>query len=47
MTLLDGIFETVNGLQRRETPRAVVVPVDHDGVEFTTRYFRDIVRARW
>jgi VWFA-related protein len=43
MTLLDGIFETVNGLQRRETPRAVIVPVITDGVEFTTHYYRDIV----
>ena len=43
MTLLDAIYETVNGLQKRETPRAVVVPVITDGVEFTTRYFRDIV----
>ena len=45
MTLLDGIFETANGLQRRETPRAVVVPVITDGVEFTTHYFRDIVNT--
>jgi len=45
MTLLDGIFETVSGLQRRETPRAVVVPVITDGVEFTTHYFRDIVNT--
>jgi VWFA-related protein len=45
MTLLDGIFETVNGLRRRETPRAVVVPVVTDGVEFTTHYFRDIVNV--
>jgi len=45
MTLLDGIFETVNGLQRRETPRAVLVPVITDGVEFTTHYFRDIVNT--
>jgi VWFA-related protein len=45
MTLLDGIFETVNGMRRRETPRAVVVPVITDGVEFTTHYFRDIVNA--
>lgn len=43
MTLLDGIYETVNGLQRRETPRAVIVPVITDGVEFTTHYYRDIV----
>jgi VWFA-related protein len=45
MTLLDAIFETVSGLQRRETPRAVVVPVITDGVEFTTHYFRDIVNT--
>jgi len=45
MTLLDAIFETVNGLQKRETPRAVVVPVITDGVEFTTHYFRDIVNT--
>lgn len=45
MTLLDGIFETVQGLQRRETPRAVIVPVLTDGVEFTNRYFRDVVAA--
>jgi VWFA-related protein len=43
MTLLDGIIETVNGMRRRETPRAVVVPVITDGVEFTTHYFRDVV----
>jgi VWFA-related protein len=45
MTLLDAIAESVNGLRRRETPRAVVVPVVTDGVEFTTRYFRDIVNT--
>jgi hypothetical protein len=27
MTLLDAIFETTRGLSRRETPRAVIVPV--------------------
>jgi VWFA-related protein len=45
MTLLDGIVETVNGLQRRETERAVIVPVITDGVEFTNRYFRDVVAS--
>ena len=45
MTLLDGIVETVKGLQKRETPRAVIVPVITDGVEFTNYYFRDIVSA--
>lgn len=45
MTLLDAIMETVAGMQKRETPRAVIVPVITDGVEFTTHYHRDIVAA--
>jgi hypothetical protein len=45
MTLLDAIIETVNGMRRRETPRAVVVPVITDGVEFTTHYYRDVVNT--
>jgi VWFA-related protein len=45
MTLLDAIIETVNGMQKRETPRAVVVPVITDGVEFTTHYYRDVVNT--
>jgi Ca-activated chloride channel family protein len=45
MTLLDGIYETTRGLARRETPRAVIVPVFTDGVEFTNRYSNDIVKA--
>ena len=45
MTLLDGIFETSRGLSKRETPRAVIVPVITDGVEFTNRYSKDVVDA--
>ena len=45
MTLLDGILETSQGLARRETPRAVIVPVITDGVEFTNRYSNDVVAA--
>ncbi len=45
MTLLDGIAETARGLERRETPRAVIVPVFTDGVEFTNRYSKDVVAA--
>jgi VWFA-related protein len=45
MTLLDGIAETTQGLRKRETPRAAIVPVVTDGVEFTNRYSRDIVRS--
>jgi VWFA-related protein len=45
MTLLDAIFETTRGLAKRETPRAVIVPVFTDGVEFTNRYSKDIVKV--
>jgi VWFA-related protein len=45
MTLLDGIFETTRGLSKRETSRAVIVPVFTDGIEFTNRYSKDIVAA--
>lgn len=44
-TLLDAIVETAQGLRKRETPRAVIVGVVTDGVEFTNRYNRDVTRA--
>ncbi|HEY7191684.1 MAG TPA: VWA domain-containing protein [Vicinamibacterales bacterium] len=45
MTLLDAMFETSKGLGKRETPRAVMVPVFTDGVEFSNHYHRDVVDA--
>jgi VWFA-related protein len=45
MTLLDAVYETAQGLARRETPRAVIVPVITDGIEFTNRYSIDVVAA--
>jgi VWFA-related protein len=45
MTLLDAVLETAQGLARRETPRAVIVPVITDGIEFTNRYSTDVVSA--
>jgi VWFA-related protein len=45
MTLLDAIVEVSRGLGRRETPRAVIVPVINDGVEFSNRYHRDVIDA--
>lgn len=45
MTLLDAIVEVSRGLARRETARAVVVPVITDGVEFSNRYHREIIDA--
>jgi VWFA-related protein len=45
MTLLDAMFETSKGLEKRETPRAVMVPVLTDGVEFSNHYHRDVVNS--
>ena len=44
MTLLDALYETSRGLRSRSGERAVFVPVVTDGVEFTNRYSKDIVR---
>lgn len=45
MTLLDALVETSTGLRRRETPRAVIVPIITDGTEFTNRYHREVIEA--
>jgi VWFA-related protein len=45
MTLLDALYETAQGMRKRETPRAVFVPVVTDGTEFTNRYSKDVSRA--
>lgn len=45
MTLLDALVETSTGLRKRDTPRAVIVPVMTDGVEFTNRHYRDVIAA--
>jgi VWFA-related protein len=45
MTLLDGIAETARGLEKREGPRAAIVPIVTDGIEFTNRYSRDVVET--
>ena len=45
MTLLDAITETSAGLRRREATRAVIAPVITNGVEFTNRYARDVIRS--
>jgi VWFA-related protein len=43
-TLLDGIFEVSKGLQRRETPRAVIVPVITDGGDFANRQYDQVIQ---
>jgi VWFA-related protein len=45
MTLLDAIVETSRGIEKRQGPRAVIVPVVTDGTEFTNRYSKDAVAA--
>jgi VWFA-related protein len=45
MTLLDGLMETAKGLKKREGPRAMIVPVVTDGVEFTNYYSKDVAHA--
>jgi VWFA-related protein len=45
MTLLDAIVETSRGLERREGPRAVIIPVLTDGVEFSNRHYRQVIDA--
>lgn len=45
MTLLDGIWETARGLEKRPGPRAVILPVFTDGVEFTNRYSKDVAQT--
>jgi Ca-activated chloride channel family protein len=42
-TLLDGIFEVSRGLERRETPRAVIVPVITDGGDFANRQYEQVI----
>ena len=44
MTLVDALFETSRGLRSRDGERAIFVPVVTDGVEFTNRYSKDVVR---
>jgi VWFA-related protein len=45
MTLLDALIETARGLERREGPRAVIIPILTDGPEFSNRYHRDVTDA--
>lgn len=45
MTLFDAVVEVSGGLRRRETPRAAIVAVITDGVEFSNRRYRDVLDA--
>ena len=41
-TLLDAIYEVARGLEKRETPRAVIVPVITDGGDYANRQFKQV-----
>ncbi len=45
MTLLDAIVEVSQGLAKRDAARAVIVPVITDGIEFSNRYYKDVIEA--
>ena len=42
MTLLDGVVEVTNGLDKRDAARAAIIAVITDGPEFTTRFSKDV-----
>ena len=42
-TLLDAIYEVSRGLQKRDTPRAVIVPVITDGGDFAYRQYQQVM----
>jgi len=42
-TLLDAIYEVSSGLERRETPRAVIIPVITDGGDFANRQYDQVM----
>jgi VWFA-related protein len=45
MTLLDAFVEVSRGIEKREEPRAVMVPVITDGTEFSNRHYREVLDA--
>ena len=42
-TFMDSLFEVARGLERRETPRAVIVPVMTDGGDFVNRHYEQVM----
>jgi VWFA-related protein len=42
-TLMDALFEVSRGLERRETPRAVIIPIITDGGDFPNRQFEQVM----
>lgn len=42
-TFMDALYEVSRGLARRETPRAVIVPVTTDGGDFVNRHYEQVM----
>jgi len=42
-TFMDGIYEVSKGLEKRDTPRAVIVPVITDGGDFVNRQYDQVM----
>ena len=42
-TLMDALFEVSLGLEKRETPRAVIIPVITDGGDFAYRQYEQVM----
>ena len=42
-TFMDSLYEVSRGLERRETPRAVIVPVTTDGGDFVNRHYEQVM----
>jgi VWFA-related protein len=42
-TLLDAVYEVSRGLEKRETPRAAIIPVVTDGSDFANRQYDQVM----
>ena len=42
-TLMDALYEGSRGLERRETPRAVIIPIITDGGDFPNRQYEQVM----
>ena len=41
-TLLDAIYEVARGLEKREAPRAIIIPVITDGGDYANRQYQQV-----
>lgn len=45
MYLLDTLIDVAHGLGKRAAPRPVIIALLTEGIEFSTRYYADVLRA--